>query len=141
MFSAFVFVTRIVTGLIILSVVWLVFDRIHDRNTEILVSIIALQYTFIFLISRRLEYFGLAIFSIFGRTTSYIQKMPYDQLMREEIGLSSAGRHLYLNIVFAALIEVLCIFRLFTSLFGHGWQALSDPIDTLIVTKLFATSF
>jgi hypothetical protein len=112
---------------------WFVFDRIHDRNTEIIAAIVGLQYSFIFLISRRLEYFGLSIFSFFGRTASYVQKIPYDQVLRDDIGIRSPRRHLYLNVIFAAAIELLCIFRLLTSLVGHGWSALSDPINGLIV--------
>ncbi len=134
MYSALSFLARIVMGSIAVLFAWFVFDKIHDRNTEILASIAGLQYSFIFLISRRLEYFGLSVFSFFGRTASYIQKLPYDQVLREEVGMHSRGRHLYLNVVFAGLIELLCVFRLFTSLLGYGWQALSDPINKLLVT-------
>jgi len=41
-------------------------------------------------------------------------------------------RHLYLNVVFAGLAELLCLYRLFASLLGHGWKPLSDPINELI---------
>jgi hypothetical protein len=133
MYSAVVFLARVILGLAVLFFSWFVFDRIHDRNTEIIVAIIGLQYSFIFLISRRLEYFGLSIFSFFGRTASYIQKMPYDQILRDDIGIRSQRRHLYLNVIFAASIELLCLFRLLASLMGQGWQALSDPINRLIV--------
>jgi hypothetical protein len=133
MYSAVVFLARIIMGSAALLFIWLVFDRIQDRNTEILAAIAGLQYSFIFLISRRLEYFGLSIFSFFGRTASYIQKLPYDQVLREEVGIDSHSRHLYLNVIFAGLIELLCVFRLFTSLLGHGWRALSDPINRLLV--------
>ncbi len=133
MYSALVFFVRVIVGLVALFFSWFVFDRIHDRNTEIIAAIIGVQYSFIFLVSRRLEYFGLSVFSFFGRTASYIQKIPYDQILRDEIGLGSHRRHLYLNVVFAAAIELLCIFRLFTALFGQGWQALSDPINRLLV--------
>ena len=132
MFSVFVFLARIVTGAAVLFCVWFVFDNIHDRNTEIIAALIGLQYSFIFLISRRLDYFGLSIFSFFGRTVSYLQKAPYDQVLREEIGLYAGRRHVYLNVVFAALVEILCVYRLFTSLLGYGWQALSDPIHALL---------
>jgi hypothetical protein len=132
MLSALVFVSRAVSGIVILVLIWFVLDRIHDRNTEIIISALGLQYTFIFLISRRLQYFGLTIFSYFGRTVSYVQQLPYDQALREEIGARPAGRHLYLNLVFAAAIELLCVFRLFSSLLGYGWRALSDPINSLL---------
>lgn len=128
MTSFFLFITRSIIGLIMLSVSWFVLDAIHDRNTEIIVSVIGLLYSFIFLISRRLQYFGLTIFSFFGRTSSYIQNIPYDQILRDEDGLYPAAGHLYLNVIFAALIEVLCLFRLFASLLGRGWGVLSDPI-------------
>src|SRR5271165_1895936 len=114
MSSVFVFVARVVTGAAVLFFSWFVYDKIHDRNTEILAAILGLQYSFIFLISRRLDYFGLSIFSFFGRTVSYVKKMPYDQVLREDVGVFSHGRHLYLNVIFAALIELLSVFRLFT---------------------------
>lgn len=133
MYSAIVFLVRVIIGLLVLYFVWFVFDRIHDRNTEIVAAILGLQYSFIFLISRRLDYFGLSIFSFFGRTTSYVQKIPYDQILRDDVGIMSQRRHLYLNFIFAASIELLCIFRLLTSLVGQGWQTLSDPINRMIV--------
>ena len=132
MVSLLVFAVRIVLGLLLFIVSWFVFDRIHDRNTEIIAALIGLQYCFVFLVSRRLDYFGLSVFSLFGRTVSYIQNIPYDQALRDEIGLEARGRHLYLNVLFAAAIELLCVFRLFTSLVGYGWQALSDPVHRLI---------
>jgi hypothetical protein len=126
--SIAVFILRIIIGLIILAVVWFVLDRIRDRNTEIIVSTIGLMYAYIFQVSGRLQYFGLAIFSFFGRTTAYVRKIPYDELLRKEVGLEPTHQHLYLNVIFAALVELLCLFRLFSSLLGQGWEYLSDPI-------------
>lgn len=137
MFSALVFLFRIVVGLAILGGVWFVFDNIHDRNTEIIMATIGLLYSFIFIISGRLQYFGLTVFSIFGRASSYVQKIPYDHVMRDEIGLRTSRGFTFLNVIFAALIEILCLFRLFSSLLGHasllgrGWDALSEPIRSL----------
>ena len=62
------------------------------RNTEIIMATIGLLYSFIFIISGRLQYFGLTIFSFFGRTSSYVQKIPYDHVMREEVGLRRSPR-------------------------------------------------
>src|SRR5271165_2960289 len=118
MVSAIVFLARLIGGLLMLFVVWFVLDTIHDRNTEIIVSTIGLLYAFIFMISRRLQYFGLTVFSFFGRTGSYIRNEPYDQILRDEVGHHYSGKHLYLNVLFAALIEILCAFRLFSSLMG-----------------------
>ncbi len=133
MYSVSVFIARVITGIAVLCIAWFTFEHVHDRNTEIITAVIGLQYAFIFLISRRLVYFGLSVFSFFGRTVLYIQKLPYDQVLRDEIGLTVHGRHLYLNVIFAALLELLCVFRLFTSLLGLGWRALSDPMHNLIV--------
>jgi len=127
MTSVFVFIGRVIAGVISLFVIWFVFDTIHDRNTEIIVSCIGLLYTYIFLISRRMQYFGLTIFSFFGRTAAYMQKIPHDELLRGEIGLEPRAKHLYLNAVFAALVEILCLYRVFSSLLGHGWGLLADP--------------
>src|ERR1700729_3121827 len=77
MFSALVVLFRLVAGLVILAGTWFVFDTIHDRNTEIIVATIGLLYSFIFVISGRLQYFGLTVFSFFGRASSYVQKIPY----------------------------------------------------------------
>jgi len=132
MFSALVALFRLVAGGIILGAAWFVFDLIHDRNTEIIVATIGLLYSFIFIISGRLQYFGLTVFSFFGRTSSYVQKMPYDHVVRDEIGLQGPRHFSFLNVIFAALIEILCLFRLFSSLLGRGWDTLSDPIRAFV---------
>jgi hypothetical protein len=118
-----------------LSVVWFVLDKINDRNTEIIVSTVGLTYAFIFLISRRLQWPNCFLF--LWRTTAYIHKVPYDQILRDEAGLQPVSRHLYLNVIFAALIELLCLFRLFSSLLGRGWGLLSDPLHRLLQTPHF----
>ena len=137
MASALMFISRIIVGLIAVLAVWFVLDTIHDRNTEIIVSSIGLLYSFIFIISRRMQYFGLTVFSTFGRASSFIQKVPYDQLLSEEAGVPVLARHLYLNFVFASIIELLCLYRLFTSLLGRGWGLLSDPIHNLLLSAQF----
>jgi hypothetical protein len=136
MFSALVVLFRLVAGLIILAATWFVFDNIHDRNTEIIVATIGLLYSFIFIISGRLQYFGLTVFSFFGRTASYVQQVPYDHMMRDEVGVRGA-RGAVLNVVFVALIELLCLFRLFSALLGRGWDVLSEPIRTLLESVKF----
>jgi hypothetical protein len=132
MIGALVFLFRTVAGLIILFAAWFVFDNIHDRNTEIIIATIGLMYSYIFVISRRIQYFGLTVFSFFGRTSSYVKKVPYDQMLRDEVGMRSGERYTVLNVLFAALIEVLCLIRLFSSLLGRGWDTLSEPIRTLL---------
>jgi hypothetical protein len=137
MFSALVVLFRLVAGLVILVGTWFVFDNIHDRNTEIIVATIGLLYSFIFIVSGRLQYFGLTVFSFFGRTSSYVQKIPYDHVMRDEVGLRSPQGSTFLNVIFAALIEILCLFRLFSSLLGRGWDTLSEPIHALLRSANF----
>jgi hypothetical protein len=132
MFSALVVLFRLVAGLVILAGSWFVFDKIHDRNTEIIIAAIGLLYSFIFIISGRLQYFGLTVFSFFGRASSYVQKIPYDHVMRDEVGLRTPRGSTFLNVLFAALIEILCLFRLFSSLLGWGWDRLSEPIRMLL---------
>ena len=65
MISAIIFISRLILGVIALGAIWFVLDTIHDRNTEMTISSIGLLYAFIFLISRRLQYFGLTVFSFF----------------------------------------------------------------------------
>jgi hypothetical protein len=137
MIGALVFLFRTIVGLVILAGTWFVFDKIHDRNTEIIMATIGLMYSFIFIISRRLQYFGLTIFSFFGRTSSYVQKIPYDHVMRDEVGLRASAGYTFLNVLFAALLELLCLFRLFSSLMGRGWDTLSEPINTLLQSANF----
>ena len=141
MFSALVVLFRLVAGLVILAGTWFVFDTIHERNTEIIVATIGLLYSFIFIVSGRLQYFGLTVFSFFGRTSSYVQKIPYDDMMRDEVGLRKPRGSTSLNLIFAALIEVLCLFRLFSSLLGRGWDTLSEPIHTVVNTLLQSAHF
>jgi hypothetical protein len=141
MFSALVVLFRFVAGLVILAATWFVFDNIHDRNTEIIMATIGLLYSFIFIISGRLQYFGLTVFSFFGRTASYVQKIPYDEMMRDEVGAPSPRASTFLNIVFAALIEILCLFRLFSSLLGRGWDPFSEPIRAFVGTLLQSAHF
>lgn len=131
MSSVLIFVLRLLTGLVVLALCWFVMDRIHDRNTKIIASVIGLLYCFVFVISRRLDHFGLSVFSIFGRTVSSIHKVPYDDVMRGEIGSVPRGQDRYLNLLFVTLIEILCVVRLLTSLLDRGWDVLSDPIDKL----------
>ncbi len=38
----------------------------------------------------------------------------------------------FLNVLFAAMIEILCLIRLFTSLLGRGWDTVSEPMRTLL---------
>jgi hypothetical protein len=141
MFSALVVLFRLVAGLVILAGTWFVFDTIHDRNTEIIVATIGLLYSFVFIVSGRLQYFGLTVFSFFGRTSSYVQKIPYDDMMRDEVGLRRPRGSTILNLIFAALIELLCLFRLFSSLLGRGWDTLSGPIHTIVDTLLQSAHF
>ena len=137
MIGALVFLFRIIVGLVILAGTWFVFDNIHDRNTEIIMATIGLLYSFIFIISRRLQYFGLTIFSFFGRTSSYVQRIPYDHVMRDEVGLRAPGGYTFINVLIAALIEILCLFRLFSSLLGRGWDTLFEPVRALLQSVHF----
>ncbi len=72
------------------------------------------------------------MFSFFGRTSSYVERIPYDHVMRDEVGLRTPGSYTVLNVLFAALIEILCLYRLFSSLLGRGWDILSEPIRALL---------
>jgi hypothetical protein len=114
MFSALVVLFRLVAGPVILAGTWFVFDKIHDRNTEIIVATIGLLYSFVFVISGRLQYFGLTVFSFFGRTSSYVQKIPYDDMMHDS-GTAKAQESTFLNLIFAALIGSLFVSPLFVA--------------------------
>jgi hypothetical protein len=57
--------------------------------------------------------------------------------MRDEVGLRASGGYTFLNVLFAALLELLCLFRLFSSLLGRGWDILSEPIHALLQSANF----
>jgi hypothetical protein len=57
--------------------------------------------------------------------------------MHDEVGLRTPGGYTFLNVLFAALIEILCLYRLFSSLLGRGWETLSEPIHALIRSANF----
>ena len=52
--------------------------------------------------------------------------------MRDEVGLPPPAGYTFLNVLFAALIEILCLYRLFSSLRDRGWDILSEPIRALL---------
>ena len=118
MFSALVVLFRLVAGLVILAGTWFVFDKIHDRNTEIIVATIGLLYSFIFVISGRLQYFGLTVFSFFGRTSSYVQKIPYDHMMHDEVGLRTPQRIYISQCYFCGVDRVALLVSPFLLAFG-----------------------
>jgi len=132
MIKTFSFLVRIIVGVATIAVAWLVLDNIHDRNTEIVVACIGLLYCFVFVVSRRWQYYGLSVFSLFGMTASRLAGEPYDQGLRSKIGLAANPGYATITIIFAAAIELLCVFRLFTSLLGHGWDRLAAPIHTAV---------
>ena len=119
---------RLVIGLLSILVTWLVLDNIHDRNTEIIVSCLGLIYCFVFVISRRWQYYGLNTISLFGITASWLDKAPYDQATRQQLNLPLKRSYVVVSIALAAIVELLCAYRLLTSLLGHGWERLSAPL-------------
>ncbi len=123
---------RFVIGIISLIVVLLVLDFIHDRNTEIVVACLGLLYGFIFVTSRRWQYYGLNTMSLFGVTVSWLDSAPHDQATRERLKLPLGRSYVVMSIVFAVLVELLCAFRLLTSLIGHGWDRLSGPLHVVL---------
>ena len=134
MVRALAFLLRLVVGSASVFLAWLVLDNIHDRNAEIVVACIGLLYCFIFVISRRWQYYGLSVFSLFGMTVSRLASEPYDQALRDEVGLPRSRSYVFVTVAFAAAIELLCAFRLFTSLLGLGqdWDRLALPIRAAI---------
>ena len=46
--------------------------------------------------------------------------------------MRTPGGYTFLNVLFAALIEILCLYRLFSSLLGRDWDTLSEPIRALL---------
>jgi hypothetical protein len=109
-----------------------VLDNIHDRNTEIIVASLGLSYCFTFVISRRWQYYGLNTVSLFGMTASWVSSEPYDQATRQPLNLPMKRSYVVVSIFFAALVELLCAFRILTSLLGHGWDRLAVPLHAVL---------
>lgn len=118
-------IVRLVVGALSVAIVFLVLDAIHDRNTEIVVACIGLAYCFTFVISRRWQYYGLNAVSLFGMTVSWINAEPFDAAARAQVNMPMQRSFAAVSIVFAVLIELLCAYRLLTSLIGHGWERLA----------------
>jgi hypothetical protein len=119
---------RFAVGLASILAARLVLDNIHDRNSEIIVSCLGLFYCFVYVISRRWQYYGLNTISLFGISVSWLDSVAYDQTTRERLRLPLRRSYVVVSIAFAAIVELLCAYRLFTSLLGHGWERLSAPL-------------
>jgi NhaP-type Na+/H+ or K+/H+ antiporter len=126
------FVVRLIVGALSLVVTFLVLDAIHDRSTEIVVACIGLVYCFTFVISRRWQYYGLNAVSLFGITVSWLDAQPFDDGTRRPLKLPTARSFVVLSIAFASAVELLCAYRLLTSLVGHGWERLATPLRPLL---------
>lgn len=115
-------VVRIFIGVMSLVISWWVLDSIHDRNTEIIVACIGMSYCFTFVISRRWQYYGLNAVSLFGMTVSWVNSEPHDHATRHQLNMPMKRSFVVVSIFFAAVVELLCAYRLLTSLLGHGWE-------------------
>jgi len=125
-------VARLVVGVASVLISFLVLDAIRDRNTEIIVACLGLGYCFTFVISRRWQYYGLNAISLFGMTASWVSAEPYDQSTRQPLNLPMKRSYAVVSIVFAAIVELLCAFRVLTSLIGHGWDRLAAPLHVAL---------
>jgi len=125
-------VARVLVGVLSFVVSFLVLDAIHDRNTEIIVACIGLSYCFTFVVSRRWQYYGLNTVSLFGMTVSWLNSAPHDQATRGELNMPTLRSYVAISIFFAALVELLCAYRLLTSLLGHGWERLAAPLRSVV---------
>ncbi len=131
MANVFGLILRVLVGAFSLIATFLVLDAIHDRNGEIVVACLGLGYCFTFVISRRWQYYGLNVVSLFGMTVSWLGAQPFDEAVRGRINMPTARSFVVVSLVFAALVELLCGYRLLTSLLGHGWERLA-PVRGLI---------
>jgi NhaP-type Na+/H+ or K+/H+ antiporter len=132
MSNVFGFVARLVAGVASVLITFFVLDAIHDRNTEIIVACIGLGYCFTFVISRRWQYYGLNAVSLFGMTVSWVASEPHDHSTRQPLNLPIRRSFVVLSIFFAAVVELLCAFRILTSLLEHGWDRLAAPSHAVL---------
>ena len=132
MSTLFGFLLRLIVGGASVAISILVLDAIHDRNTEIVVACLGLTYCFTFVISRRWQYYGLNAVSLFGVTVSWVTSEPFDQSTRDQLNMPRSRSYAVLSIFFAALVELVCAYRLLTTLLGHGWDRLAAPLRPLL---------
>jgi hypothetical protein len=125
MANVFGLIVRVLVGALSVIATFLVLDAIHDRNTEIVVACVGLGYCFTFVISRRWQYYGLNVVSLFGMTVSWLNAEPFDEAVRGRVNMPTARSFVAVSLFFAALVELLCGYRLVTSLLGHGWERLA----------------
>ncbi len=132
MTNAIAFLLRLIVGAVSVVVSFVVLDAIHDRNTEIVVACVGLAYCFTFVISRRWQYYGLNVVSLFGMTVSWVNAEPFDSATRQQVNMPMKRSYVVVSIFFAAVVEMLCAYRLLASLLGHGWERLGAPLRPLI---------
>ncbi len=132
MTNFFAIVVRLLVGALSVVISFLVLDAIHDRNTEIVVACVGLSYCFTFVISRRWQYYGLNAVSLFGVTVSWLGSEPYDQGTRQQLNMPTKRSFVVVSIFFASVVELMCSYRLLTSLIGHGWERLAGPLRPLL---------
>ena len=128
MSNVIAFVLRLIVGAASLAAAFLALDAIHDRNTEIVVACVGLAYCFTFVISRRWQYYGLNAVTLFGVTVSWLNSEPFDEGARTRLNMPIRRSYVLVSILFASLVELMCAYRLLTSLIGHGWDRLALPL-------------
>ncbi len=131
MWNFMAMVSRLIVGALSLVAAFLVLDAIHDRNTEVVVACIGLSYSFTFVISRRWQYYGLNAVSLFGMSVSWVDAQPFDEATRRPLNLPIRRSFVVVSIAFASAVELLCAYRILTSLLGHGWERLAAPLRPL----------
>lgn len=122
---------QVVVGIIALAVIWYVFDSVHERNTEIILAAMGVVYTQLVATARRQRSFVVISLYFFGRLWARMGDEPYDEAAATR-SIKTIARLGNLEAFFLVLIELLCLYRLFTSLSGHGWNILSDPLRTFV---------
>ena len=130
-------VVRLIVGVLSIAAAIFVLDQIHDRNTEIIVACIGLSYGSTFIISRRWQYYGLNAVSLFGMTVSWVNTEPFDAGVRQHLDLPTKRSMAVLSIFFTVVVELVCAYRLLTSLLGHGWERLAAPAHSLFDVPAF----
>ena len=70
--------------------------------------------------------------SLFGVTVSWVTSEPFDQSTRDQLNMPRSRSFAVLSIFFAGLVELVCAYRLLTSLLGHGWERIGGPLRPLL---------
>jgi hypothetical protein len=124
-------ILQIIAGAAVFMITWYVFDSVHDRNTEIILAAIGTVYTQSVVIARRQKLNLITLLYLFDKLFSQVKSELRDEEAADR-AVKMIMRLGNLNLVIIALIELLCLYRLFTAILNRGWDNFSIPLRSIL---------